>query len=98
MRDGLAGCERKNPAEKLRRVFGAPGGIRTPDTLLKRQVLCRLSYWGIKIGWDGGARTHNTGVKVPCVTVTPYPNTTALYHSGFLYVKRKPLSLFFIYS
>ncbi len=77
MRDGLAGCERKNPAEKLRRVFGAPGGIRTPDTLLKRQVLCRLSYWGIKIGWDGGARTHNTGVKVPCVTVTPHPTIQA---------------------
>ena len=28
-------------------VSGAPAGIRTPDTLLKRQVLCRLSYWGI---------------------------------------------------
>ena len=28
-------------------VSGAPAGIRTPDTLLKRQVLCRLSYWGM---------------------------------------------------
>ena len=28
-------------------MFGAPAGIRTPDTLLKRQVLCLLSYWGI---------------------------------------------------
>ena len=28
-------------------VFGAPAGIRTPDTLLKRQVLCLLSYWGL---------------------------------------------------
>ena len=28
--------------------FGsAPAGIRTPDTLLKRQVLCLLSYWGV---------------------------------------------------
>ena len=26
---------------------GAPAGIRTPDTLLKRQVLCLLSYWGV---------------------------------------------------
>ena len=26
-------------------LFGDPAGIRTPDTLLKRQVLCRLSYW-----------------------------------------------------
>ena len=25
--------------------FGDPAGIRTPDTLLKRQVLCQLSYW-----------------------------------------------------
>ena len=28
-------------------MSGAPAGIRTPDTLLKRQVLCRLSYWGV---------------------------------------------------
>ena len=28
-------------------AFGAPAGIRTPDTLLKRQVLCLLSYWGV---------------------------------------------------
>ena len=27
-------------------ISGAPAGIRTPDTLLKRQVLCLLSYWG----------------------------------------------------
>ena len=26
--------------------LGAPAEIRTPDTLLKRQVLCLLSYWG----------------------------------------------------
>ena len=26
---------------------GDPAGIRTPDTLLKRQVLCLLSYWVI---------------------------------------------------
>ena len=31
---------------------GDPAGIRTPDTLLKRQVLCRLSYWIKKI-WGG---------------------------------------------
>ena len=29
--------------------LGAPAEIRTPDTLLKRQVLCLLSYWGIYI-------------------------------------------------
>ena len=25
-------------------LFGDPAGIRTPDPLLKRQLLCRLSY------------------------------------------------------
>ena len=33
--------------------FGAPAGIRTPDTLLKRQVLCLLSYWGGYINFSG---------------------------------------------
>ena len=32
---------------------GAPAGTRTPDTLLKRQVLYRLSYWGKWQGWQG---------------------------------------------
>ena len=46
--------------------FGDPAGIRTPDPLLKRQLLCRLSY-RIKyskmpsgdgaVGWDGWIRT-----------------------------------------
>ena len=30
-------------------LFGAPAGTRTPDTLLKRQVLYLLSYWGKSI-------------------------------------------------
>ena len=34
-RPGWGGC-----------LFGAPAGTRTPDTLLKRQVLYLLSYWG----------------------------------------------------
>ena len=29
--------------ERFPGFFGASSGIRTPDTLLKRQVLCRLS-------------------------------------------------------
>ena len=32
---------------------GDPAEIRTPDTLLKRQVLCRLSYWVTWLGWQG---------------------------------------------
>ena len=61
---------------KSRYFYGAPAGIRTPDTLLKRQVLCLLSYWGI--GWDGGTRTHYIGVKVRCVTITLHPNAWIL--------------------
>ena len=37
--------ENRAHAKRRRLCFGAPAGIRTPDTLLKRQVLCRLSYW-----------------------------------------------------
>ena len=59
--------------DKCEVFHGAPAGIRTPDTLLKRQVLCLLSYWGVS-GWDGGTRTHYIGVKVRCVTITLHPN------------------------
>ena len=55
---------------------GAPAGIRTLDTRLKRAVLYLLSYWGIFIfeySWDGGTRTHYIGVKVRCVTITLHP-------------------------
>ena len=38
---------KKKDTRKLVFLFVAPSGIRTPDTLLKRQVLCLLSYWGI---------------------------------------------------
>ena len=41
--------QKKSPRQKARRFLGAPAGIRTPDTLLKRQVLCLLSYWGISV-------------------------------------------------
>ena len=44
---GAAG--KNSPAERRENIFGAPAGIRTPDTLLKRQVLCLLSYWGISV-------------------------------------------------
>ena len=39
--------------------FGAPAGTRTPDTLLKRQVLYLLSYWGIT-EWK---RSHQIGAQ-----------------------------------
>ena len=49
--------EKKNrPRKAVCFSFGAPAGIRTPDTLLKRQVLCLLSYWG------AGARTSHSAI------------------------------------
>ncbi len=36
----------KNRSKRQRLLrCGDPAEIRTPDTLLKRQVLCQLSYW-----------------------------------------------------
>ena len=53
---------------KLTGCFGDPAGIRTPDTLLKRQVLCQLSYWVRRIknyGWGGRTRTSACGSQSP---------------------------------
>ena len=33
----------KEKRTAMQRVFGDPSGIRTPDTLIKSQVLCQLS-------------------------------------------------------
>ena len=51
------------PADGGDVLLGAPAEIRTPDTLLKRQVLCRLSYWGILAG-VAGIEPANVRVKV----------------------------------
>ena len=42
-------------------------GIRTPDNLIKSQVLYHLSYTPIKTGLVGFEPT-NAGVKVLCLT------------------------------
>ncbi len=61
--------------------FGDPAGIRTPDTLLNRQVLCRLSYWVMAVWMASrrflagmaGLEPANAGVKVPCLTAWLHP-------------------------
>ena len=61
--------------------FGAPAGIRTPDTLLKRQVLCRLSYWGVLLAGEArralagmaGFEPATDGVKGRCLTAWRHP-------------------------
>ena len=37
----------KKPHQMMGFLFGAPAGIRIPDTLIKSQVLYRLSYRGV---------------------------------------------------
>ena len=52
-------CETQKERHDESRVFlfGDPSGIRTPDPLLKRQLLCRLSYRIMrnmgKMNWQG---------------------------------------------
>ena len=41
------GTQNERTSVRMSFHFGDPAEIRTPDTLLKRQVLCRLSYWVI---------------------------------------------------
>ena len=63
--------------------FGDSAGIRTPDPLLKRQLLCRLSYriaygaaWtdGKTMAGTAGLEPADEGVKVPCLTTWLRPN------------------------
>ena len=51
--------DKKQTRQKAGLFFGAPAGTRTPDTLLKRQVLYLLSYWGIT-EWK---RSHQIGAQ-----------------------------------
>ena len=51
----LPGVQNKGTriVSRLAYNYGAPAGTRTPDTLLKRQVLYLLSYWGMLAGMAG---------------------------------------------
>ena len=44
-------AEKQESRKRLSCFSGAPAGIRTLDTRLKRAVLYLLSYWGIWLGW-----------------------------------------------
>ena len=63
---------------------GDPAGIRTPDPLLKRQLLCRLSYRVMVfyeaplsgadyLAGTAGLEPADEGVKVPCLTTWLHP-------------------------
>ena len=66
------------------RSNGDPAGIRTPDPLLKRQLLCRLSYRVMVfyeaplsgadyLAGTAGLEPADEGVKVPCLTTWRRP-------------------------
>ena len=78
---------KKKAALRLLFRFGDPAGIRTPDTLLKRQVLCRLSYW-IKLAGLAGFEPADARVKVWCLTAWRQPNVSPPY--GEIKGKRGP--------
>ena len=79
--------QNKKAALRLLLRFGDPAGIRTPDTLLKRQVLCRLSYW-IKLAGLAGFEPADARVKVWCLTAWRQPNVSPPY--GEIKGKRGP--------
>ena len=58
--------------------FGDPTATRTRDTLIKSQVLYRLSYWTmsiiVKLAGNTGFEPVNDGVKVRCLTAWRIPN------------------------
>ncbi len=55
------------------RRHGDPTATRTRDTLIKSQVLYRLSYWTMLAG-DTGFEPVNDGIKVRCLTAWRIPN------------------------
>ena len=69
----LEGCR---STIELHSQDGVSEGNRTLDPLIKSQLLYHLSYRNIggKIGWGSEVRTHDEGVKVPCLTTWLCPN------------------------
>ena len=79
-------------ADATHRLFsGDPSGTRTPDPLLKRQLLYRLSY-RIKlfkthsgvcgVAGTAGFEPAGEGVKVPCLTTWRRPNVERKQGTG----------------
>ncbi len=94
---------RKEKTDRTRRSvfsFGAPAGIRTPDTLLKRQVLCLLSYWGAGARTSRGAaltywlgwRDSNPLYRSQSPVCYHYTTSQDFYERGLTACGRGPLS------
>ena len=60
------------PVDKSGIFVGAPAGTRTPDTLLKRQVLYLLSYWGGLAGMAGPLACGQAASRLWTATGSPF--------------------------
>ena len=72
--------------------YSERAGIRTPDNLIKSQVLYHLSY--TPLNWGSWTRTSGAGVRILCLTTWRYPiNATTI----LLYIICRSLSRTFLY-
>ena len=72
--------------------YSERAGIRTPDNLIKSQVLYHLSY--TPLNWGSWTRTSGAGVRILCLTTWRYPiNATTIS----LYIICRSLSRTFLY-
>ncbi len=72
-------------------------GIRTPDNLIKSQVLYHLSY--TPLNWGSWTRTSGAGVRILCLTTWRYPisATTILLYISCRSLSRTFFIIFKIY-
>ena len=72
--------------------YNERAGIRTPDNLIKSQVLYHLSY--TPLNWGSWTRTSGAGVRILCLTTWRYPISTTTI---LLYIICRSLSRTFLY-
>ena len=72
--------------------YSERAGIRTPDNLIKSQVLYHLSY--TPLNWGSWTRTSGAGVRILCLTTWRYPISATTVS---LYIICRSLSRTFLY-
>ena len=72
--------------------YSERAGIRTPDNLIKSQVLYHLSY--TPLNWGSWTRTSGAGVRILCLTTWRYPISAITI---LLYIICRSLSRTFLY-
>ena len=75
------GVKKQPPRKGWLFFFGAPAGTRTPDTLLKRQVLYLLSYWGMFRKTSSQIETPQSGFDLDMTLWLGWRDSNPLYRS-----------------